>query len=927
MSFVIGELTARVDANTSPFNQRLNQLNRDGNTFGSNFSKSLKSIGSDMQDLGGKLTKSVTLPLLAAGIAVVKLGGDFERELSKVTGLVGISEKQVSQWGNQILKLGPQIGQAPKALAEALFYVTSAGLRGAEAMDVLTLSGKAASAGLGETAVVADLVTSAMNAYGPKNLSAAKATDILVAAVREGKAAAADLAGSMGAVLPLASELGVEFEEVAATQAAMTRTGTDASEAATQLKGIMASLLKPTKEANDTLKKMGTSASEMRKKIKEDGLLNTLIELRESTKKYGEETVAKVFPNIRALMGILDLMGANLEDNKKVFENVANSTGMLDEAFKAASETLDFKFDQSLSQIKSTAIEFFDVLKGALLPILNTFNKVVSFIGDKFKNLSKPMQTGILAFTALSAIMPLIILAFGNLIGVAAGVASAISTIASIISTIGAPTLIVIGAIASLIGILGTLVLSSETVRSSIINKFKEIGDKIKKTVEFIIEHIDDIKKAIKGFAEGLDTGNFANFTAAMIEMIPDKFRDNLINAVTKLILFREKVLEIRDKIFDFASTVKDVAEPTINALKEALSNIDWASFKESLDLAKQSLEPLIPVLQNLGKIIGFVFVNSLGIMISLFGALLSIIPNVIGIIVSLGTIVRSVFKIIMGILTLNGDLIQKGFEEMWAAVINVWKNAFSLIKNFIGNFFKIAVTYFKNLYKKIGNGIVPELISKVINFFKDLNTKVTLAIINMVISVIKKIRNFKDDFVKWIKSAVKNGVIAFGGFISKVIIEAAKLYTAGKEAAGKLLKGITKIDFKEAGKNVVQSVIDGITSMFRSLGNTAAGIGSIISSYLPHSPAKMGALKNLDKLNFKDPILKSLNNAKDAIMNDWLGKIVINGPENSKLETASISSGTNISGTFIFNGVQNIENFMSEMNNTVKRYGGRIFE
>ena len=96
-------------------------------------------------------------------------------------------------------------------------------------MDILKESAKSSAAGLGETKVIADLLTSVMNAYGKENISAARANDILVATVREGKAEADLLAQSMGLVLPISSAMGASFEDVGAATAAMTRTGTKAA--------------------------------------------------------------------------------------------------------------------------------------------------------------------------------------------------------------------------------------------------------------------------------------------------------------------------------------------------------------------------------------------------------------------------------------------------------------------------------------------------------------------------------------------------------------------------------------------------------------------------------------------------------------------------------------------------------------------------
>ena len=113
-------------------------------------------------------------------------------------------------------------------------------------METLEASARAAAIGLGDVTDIADLATSTLNAYGEENISAVGATDVLTAAVREGKLEASELAGSMGRVLPIASAMGVQFHEVGAAFAALSRTGTNAAEAATQVRGILSSLLRPT---------------------------------------------------------------------------------------------------------------------------------------------------------------------------------------------------------------------------------------------------------------------------------------------------------------------------------------------------------------------------------------------------------------------------------------------------------------------------------------------------------------------------------------------------------------------------------------------------------------------------------------------------------------------------------------------------------
>jgi TP901 family phage tail tape measure protein len=364
------------------------------------------------KDSGGKIAKQLDNAgkkagkLFAAGIGAataavgaiattsVKAFADFESKIAQIEGLVGVTGEELDKLSEAAKRLGPEFGQSGNEAAEALFFITSAGLRGQEAIDVLEASLKASTVGLGDVTTIADLATSAMNAYGTEVLSATDATDVLTAAVREGKLAPEELSGAMGAVLPVASAMGISFSEVGATFAAMSRTGTGASEAATQLRGIMTSILKPTDQAEQALNGMGLSSAGLQQQIKDKGLLSVLETLTESFAD-NEVGAQAVFGNVRALSGVMDLMGTNVEGTRQIFNNMADSTGILDEAFAATSETAEFKFNQAMAQIRSTGLE----IGGKLLPVLATLFVSLSPIIEKL---------GLVLIEAFDAAMPAI---------------------------------------------------------------------------------------------------------------------------------------------------------------------------------------------------------------------------------------------------------------------------------------------------------------------------------------------------------------------------------------------------------------------------------------------------------------------------------------------------------------------------------------
>jgi TP901 family phage tail tape measure protein len=312
--------------------------------------------------------------IAAVGVASVREAAQFETSFAKIQGLVGVTADEIGELEDAARRLGPSFGISANEAAEALFFITSAGLRGESAIEVLEASLKGAAIGLGETKVIADLATSAVNAYGEANLGGAEAVDVLAEAVRLGKLEPAELAAAMGQVLPLASNLGVTFDEVGAAMAGMSKTGTDASTAAVQLRQIMATLAKPTVEADRALAEMGLSAEGLREQIREKGLFSTLETLTDAFDGNIEATT-EVFGNIRALSGVLDLMGASVDDNRELFRLMADDIKVTDEALGIVQDTAQNKFAVAMETARDSLLEIGLAILDMVSPHLDTFSK------------------------------------------------------------------------------------------------------------------------------------------------------------------------------------------------------------------------------------------------------------------------------------------------------------------------------------------------------------------------------------------------------------------------------------------------------------------------------------------------------------------------------------------------------------------------
>lgn len=398
-----------------------------------------RATGASMQRIGRSMSKWITLPVVGAGLAGIKMAGDFEKSMAKVHGLVGVAKGDVQAMEPAIKDMAKAYGKGAAELGDAMFFITSAGLKGKDAMDALEQSTKASVAGLGDTKTVADLATSAMNAYKKSGLTATDATDVLTATVREGKLETEEIAGAMGRALPIASNLGVRFDEVGAALAAMSRTGTNAAEGVTQLRSIMTGLLKPTKAGTEAMQGVGLSYAGLRKQIKEKGLLSTLQTLTDALGDDAEAQAA-VFQNVRALAGVMDMMGGNVDDTRKIFASMTDNAGDTNKAFEAMADTAAFRMQKAFAQLKAALLE----VGQAIAPVVSFIAAGLSKIATAFTVLPGPIKNTIAAVAGLLALGgPLLMFAgraasaFGSMGASLTGTAGKVGALGRAIAFIG----------------------------------------------------------------------------------------------------------------------------------------------------------------------------------------------------------------------------------------------------------------------------------------------------------------------------------------------------------------------------------------------------------------------------------------------------------------------------------------------------------
>lgn len=456
--------------------------------------RNLRATGERLQRIGGALTAGLTLPIAAAVGITSRFGARFDAEMTKIETLVGVQPELVNRWRQALLELGPATARGPTELARALFVVTSAGVRGAGAMDILERSAQASAVGLGDTAEIARAVTSAVQAYGTSNLSAARAIDILVATVREGNLEASELAGSLGRVIGIAAQVGVTFEQVGAFVATFTRLGVSSEEAVTALRGTLNTLLKPSQQAEEALAAVGLSAAALREAVREKGLTATLNDLVAAF-HGNEQGLAAVIPNVRALSGVLGTAGSQGAAFAAITDSITQSQGILDRAFERTRQTSAFTFGQVKAQAETIAIAFGRGMAPALADVLTASQPVLSAIlrlGNAFSNLSPRMRTIIVGAAALAAALGPVMFIAGAVVKALSGLAGAARLLVRGFALLLTPA----GAVAAAVAVIATwayiLIRNWDVVRLRFQLIWIEIANTVGAAVDAILSYLQD---------------------------------------------------------------------------------------------------------------------------------------------------------------------------------------------------------------------------------------------------------------------------------------------------------------------------------------------------------------------------------------------------------------------------------------------------
>ena len=389
------------------------------------FGKKLEQTGDKIETMGKKVAP--VSAAVGAGLTVAtKNASDFEDGMAKMSTLFDTTQTSVKDLSEEFIKLSNETGKGATELAEAGYQALSASVPIQNVGKFVKTSAELAKVGFTDTSTAVDVLTTAINAYGLSANDADKIANNLVNTQNLGKTTVNELASSMGKIIPTASSMGVNLNNLCTVYAEMTKQGIATAEATTY--------------ANEMLNEIGDSGStvagilqqetgESFQQLMADG--NSLGDVLQILKDYAERTGTnfnELWSSTSAGKAALAITNSGAEEFNNTLQTMATSTDVLGEGLDKLS-TPSAKAKKAMNQLKNDAMELGQVILESIAPIIEQSAAQIEAFTNWFSVLDPNIKQVIVVVLAMVAALGPVLIFVGKICG---GISSIISLVGKV---------------------------------------------------------------------------------------------------------------------------------------------------------------------------------------------------------------------------------------------------------------------------------------------------------------------------------------------------------------------------------------------------------------------------------------------------------------------------------------------------------------
>lgn len=416
-----------------------------------------------------------------AGANIVNTLADFEYQMSAVAAVSGATGTVLESLRDTAKELGSTTEFSATQAAEGLKLLSQAGFSAEAAIATIpAVLNLATTEGMALGAAT-DYVASIMAGFGLSVADAARTTDVLVYASNAANTGVAELGEGMKYLAPIARALGISIEDSAAAMGILSNAGLKGSQAGTMLRGVLAALGNPSKQAADEISRLGLTVEALNPQTNSlqsivDKLAKSGLSAASAFKIFGTEAAPAILALV-ANRGELEKLNGEMGNVAGTAQRVAdymrdNLRGSLQNLSSAAEALVIALGEAGLTAVLRAVFDgitavalsltsginafgqflsYIDVVTPALAFLGDNMNIVLSALGGLTAAIIAYYTPAIIASVAQMAIWSAsLLIARGGFIGLTASVYTAV---ASLVTLRGALIATGLGAIAVAVGL------------------------------------------------------------------------------------------------------------------------------------------------------------------------------------------------------------------------------------------------------------------------------------------------------------------------------------------------------------------------------------------------------------------------------------------------------------------------------------------
>ncbi|HEL9515131.1 TPA: phage tail tape measure protein [Listeria monocytogenes] len=396
------------------------------------FGNMLEKSGQKLTKVGTAMTVGFTAPIVAGMVKSTKAYLDFDNEVTEINSLLRESGESAKEFGDRYTqvfdyaqKASVKYGVASEQTMLGMKEMVKKGYDINQTMASMPAIFNAARASGDEFETVMTVTTSTLEQFGMISKDTNKqmeytnkVADVLTYVADKTAAGFSDMGTAMNYVGPISHSLGYSLTDTAAAVGLLSNRGIEGQKAGTGLRGMLTSLLKPSKQAAEAMKSVGLKIEDSKGNMK--SLPTLLDDINDKTKKMTKTQKNSFLTMIfgrEPLSAVNTLLEAGGDSLRKYSKGADEANGYTKQVADNMRKAGKFGVDQFKASLEVLEQNVGQKLMPALTPIIEWANKMI----DKFNDLSGAQQQSIIKWAGVIAAAGPMLMIGGKLVSMTGG--------------------------------------------------------------------------------------------------------------------------------------------------------------------------------------------------------------------------------------------------------------------------------------------------------------------------------------------------------------------------------------------------------------------------------------------------------------------------------------------------------------------------